>query len=340
MRRILINQSYWPQRVTGQQRYATEISRRLDADPAVVAVRPEGWWAVSTLRVWAWVQAVLPFVARGGVVLSLTSRAPLWRRRHVLVVHDLFVLTHPEWYSRRYVRTHAPLLRAQIRSAAAVVAVSKPVADELRRYRPGPVAVAPNAPSEVFTRPEPVDISPDPALQYRGLRAGSYFLAVGNRDPRKNLVRLGAAYGSLSSAERLAHPLVLVGGGAMIYRREELSWPEGTVDAGYVTDEELRSLYRGARSVVFVSLAEGFGLPLVEAAGAGARSLLVSDIPVFRWICGAHARFVDPRSTTAIADGLRAEIVQPQEERIDMERFSWDSSAAVVAEVCRRVAAG
>ncbi len=58
----------------------------------------------------------------------MTSRAPLWSRRHVIVVHDLFAIEHPEWYSRSYYLTHAPLLRAQIRTAAAVIAVSEPVA--------------------------------------------------------------------------------------------------------------------------------------------------------------------------------------------------------------------
>jgi hypothetical protein len=64
--------------------------------------------------------------------------------------------------------------------------------------------------------------------------------------------------------------------------------------------------HRGARSVVFVSLAEGFGLPVMKAAAAGVRSLLLSDIELFRWICREHARNVDPRSTAAITAGLRA----------------------------------
>ena len=344
MNRVLINQSYWTQRVTGQQRYATEIARRLEASTPCVGVRPTGFWSASTLRVWAWVQFVLPLVARGGLVLSMTSRAPLWRRRQVLVVHDLFVLTNPEWFSRRYVWTHAPLLRAQIRSAAAVVAVSEPVAEQLARLRPGTIAVAPNAPSEVFRLP--AEGTDDAALVDRRLSAGSYFLAVGSKDPRKNLGRLAEAYGQLSPDERRRHPLVVVGGGSGIFRGEELSWPDGTVDAGYVSDHELRQLYRGARSVVFVSLAEGFGLPLVEAAAAGARSLLVSDIEVFRWICGEQARYVDPSSTPSIVAGMRAEIdesdpspLEPDCDRISWERFSWDASAAVIGDVCRRAAA-
>lgn len=331
MRRVLINQSYCTQRVTGQQRYATEIARRLETSCG--AVRPTGFWSGSPLRVWAWVQFLLPLVAGGSLVLSMTSRAPLWRRRHVLVVHDLFVLTNPEWFSRRYVWTHAPLLRAQLRSAAAVVAVSQPVADQLARFYTGPITVAPNAPSEVFRRPA---VDDGIAVVERGLVGGSYFLAVGSKDPRKNLGRLAEAYGQLTADERRQHPLVVVGGGSAIYRDQDVAWPDGTVDAGYVSDDELRQLYRGARSVVFVSLAEGFGLPLVEAAAAGAGSLLISDIDVFRWVCGEHARYVDPLSTNSIAAGLRAEIDSPLQQEIDLERFSWDASAAVINDVCLR----
>ena len=336
--RVLINQSYWNQRITGQQRYATEISRRLESSPTYDGVRPAGFWAASTMRVWAWVQFVLPVVARRRLLLSMTARAPVWRRRHVLVVHDLFVLTNPDWFSRRYVWTHAPLIRAQIRSAAVVVAVSRPVADQVARLRSGrPVVVAPNAPSEVFTSAAdaPAD---DAVLEARGLTPGSYFLAVGSRDPRKNLARLTEAYGRLTADERRRHPLVLVGGGATIFRGEDLVLPDGVVDAGYVTDEELSQLYRRSRSVVFVSKAEGFGLPIVEAAAAGAPSLLLSDIAVFRWICGDDARYVDPSSVDAIRDGLRAEIDDPRVLKPDLTRFDWDVSAGVIGEACAHAA--
>lgn len=336
-RTVVVNQSYVGQRVTGQQRYATEIAGRLGPATTFTAKRPAGFWAASKARVWAWVQFVLPVLARGAAVLSMTSRAPLWCRRHVLVVHDLFVISHPEWYSRSYVWTHAPLLRAQIRTAAGVVAVSQPVADELAALGRTGVQVAPNAPSDAFVGGGD---EPSTVLVDKGIDRGSYFLAVGSRDPRKNLHRLAEAYGMLDEDTREAHALVLVGGGASIYRDQEITWPSGTVEAGYVDDDELRRLYRDARSVVFVSLAEGFGLPLVEAAAAGAPSLLISDIEVFRWICGDGARYVDPMSSTAIAAGLREELVEQSQADIDLSRFDWDRSAAAVESVCLAVAGG
>lgn len=268
------------QRVTGQQRYATEIAARLRRSPEFAELAPGTFWARSTLRVWLWVQVVLPWLAGRATVLSMTSRAPLWRRRHVLVVHDLFVLTNPEWFSRRYVWTHAPLLRAQIRSAAAIVAVSEPVAAQLRPLYDGPLVVAPNAPSEVFSAlPGSTAGEGDGTLTSLGLMPGGYFLTVGSMDPRKNLPALAQAYAALTAEQRTECPLVVVGGGSAVFRSEDIDWPDGTLDAGYVTDEQLRALYQGSRAVVFPSLAGGFGLPLVEAAAAGASSLVISTSP-------------------------------------------------------------
>ena len=328
---VMVNQSFARQRVTGQQRYAAEISQRLLASERFQALAPSGFWVRSTWRVWAWLQLVLPWLARGSTLLSMTSRAPWWRRRHVVVVHDLFVLSNPKWFSRLYYLTHAPLLRAQIRSAAALVAVSQPTANELSSMYSGPIVVAPNAPSTTFAAS--LD-GATPVLSRLGLPAGRYLLAVGSRDPRKNLPRLAEAYASLSAEERRAHPLVVVGAGSAIYRSEDRTWPDEVVDAGYVSDEELGELYQHAYGVVLVSLAEGFGLPLVEAAACGTPHLVVSDIPVFRWICGDAAHYVDPHQVDSIADGLRQVLHRPRRQTIDLSRFDWDASARSILEVC------
>ena len=334
MSRIVINGAFRGQRVTGQQRYATEVAQRLLIDPEVEELRPKGLFARSTLLVWLWVQLVLPILAGDRVIVSMTARAPVWRRRTVLVVHDLFVLNHPEWYSRRYIWTHAPLLRLQLRSADTVVAVSEPVAQQLVAFRGDYVAVAPNAPSSEFdaTVHEGPD---DEAVRERGLAAGSYLLAVGSRDPRKNLPRLLAAYGSLAADVRARTPLLLVGGGSAIFRPEELTVPDGVIDAKLVSDDHLRQLYRHSRCVVLVSLDEGFGLPIVEAATAGAPALLVSEIPVFRWICGNQARYVDPSSVHDIAAGLVRELDGAPSSRLDHGRFTWEKTAAAITSAPR-----
>lgn len=334
--RLLINGAFRPQRITGQQRYASEISIRLLTTSEVQETVPSKWWSSSSLRTWTWVLSVLPARARRSVLVSMTSRAPLRHPRHILIVHDLFVLTNPEWYSRRYVWTHAPLLRAQIRQARAVIAVSEPCAQDLAKYRDDEISVAPNAPSKVFSAPEvPADLE---MLRNRGLEPRSYLLTVGSLDPRKNLVRLAAAYARLTPSIRRRYPLVVAGGGASIFRAENANWPTETILLDYVPDDDLRVLYRHAQSVVFVSQAEGFGLPLVEAAAAGAKGLVAADIPVFRWICGDHARYVDPLSVDSIADGMNAELTNSTAPAFDLSPFDWNRSAATVLQVSKRIA--
>lgn len=336
-RRVVVNGSFRPQRVTGQQRYAIEIADRLIRAGAV-EVRPGRFWSASSACTWLWSLIVLPLRTWNSVLVSLTARAPLVHPRQVLAVHDLFVLTNPEWYSKSYIRSHAPALRLQLRSAAAVVAVSQPVADQvLARGLTGPVTLAPNAPSDLGG----VSASDEHEVFRRtGLNPGSYLLTIGSMDPRKNLARLAAAWASVPEASRCGCPLAIVGGGAAIYAQNEIPWPSGTVITGYVSDVDLDALYRAARAVVFVSLAEGFGLPIVEAAAAGVERLVLSEIEVFRWIAGAGAVYVDPSSEVQIADAL---LGATSAERwplpsVDPDRFRWERSAASVMEAAERVA--
>lgn len=337
-RDVILNEAFRPQRVTGQQRYATEIADQLLAKDGFTGIRPPE--EAGAIRAWLWTLLVLPWRSRGHILVSFTARSPLWKRRHILVVHDLFVLTNPEWYSRRYIWTHAPLLKLQLATAAALVAVSEPVAQELRRRQPGKlIEIAPNAPSTVFSHPGGED---EGVLDRLGISPGSYLLVVGSQDPRKNLARLAEAYASLPIEARLKTPLVLVGASDKIFRGESIDWPAETIMAGYVTDAELQELYSGSAAVALVSLAEGFGLPIVEAIAAGAGRLLLSDLSVFRWICGESAIYVDPTSVEAIAEGIARVVAEdaPATDNVDLSRFDWKQSAAVIQLVSEKLARG
>lgn len=337
-RPVIVNGGFRPQRVTGQQRYAGEIADRLLRAGATEIV-PGRFWRRSSAFTWIWCLVVLPLRTWNATLVSLTARAPVWHPRHVLAVHDLFVLTNPEWYSKSYIRSHVPVLRLQLRSAGAVVAVSQPVADQVRRTaRTGTVTLAPNAPSDLFIQ----GVDAAGALKHVGLEDGRFLLAIGSLDPRKNLARLAAAWAAVPEADRLRCPLAVVGGGAAIFAQHDIEWPSGTVTTGYVSDSELAGLYDAARGVVFVSLAEGFGLPIVEAAAAGVERFVLSDIEVFHWIAGDAAVYVDPLSEEAMTEALLTVIRQEEwsPARVDVHRFAWDRSASAVMTAARRVAAG
>lgn len=332
---LLVNGAFRGQRITGQQRYATEIADRLARLPGVRERAVPAALARHPLGAWSGALAQGLVRRRGERLLTLTSRGPVVARHHVVVVHDLFVLEHPEWFSRAYVATHAPVLAAQLAGAEAVVTVSAPVAASVaRRVRKGvPVVVAPNAPAELF-RPG----LPDPrALAAHGLSRRGFVLAVASSDPRKNLARLARAHAALPADVRAAHPLVLAGGSSGVFAAEP-ALGEGVVRLGYVDDEELARLYAAASLVAFPSLDEGFGLPAVEAFAAGT-DVLAADIAVLRWVCGTEATYADPRSTDALTAGLAAALASPSGEdaraaraRSVRERFSWDASARTVHE--------
>jgi glycosyltransferase involved in cell wall biosynthesis len=337
IRVLALNGAYRAQRVTGQQRYAHEIARELLDRPAVVELAPPSRFRQKA-ALWAWVQTGLPIAARGRPLLSLTARAPAVAPHHIVTIHDLFPITHPEWYSRQYVAVHQPLLRHHLRSAEMIVTVSEPVAEQIRARstRDVDVVVAPNAPSAIFAARQ--DGRPaDNVLRRCGVsaRAHGYLLAVASMDPRKNLHQLVQAHGLLPDNLQSGYPLVLVGGEHGSFRGGSVTASANVLRAGYVSDAELAALYQQASAVVLPSLDEGFGLPAVEAAAAGAR-LAVSDIEVFRWVCGEDAEYFDPREIESIRDALMTLLTVPRGHDPEQlaaavrRRFDWAASAAAI----------
>ncbi len=110
------------------------------------------------------------------------------------------------------------------------------------------------------------------------------------------------------------------------------------IPVGHQDLEMLRCFLRRAAALVFPSLAEGFGLPLLEAMASGC-PVLCSDIPVFREVSGGHARFFDPGNSEAIADAVQGlSDTPPADEMITLARkhtasFTWERAARRVWEI-------
>lgn len=242
----------------------------------------------------------------------LGSRVPL-----VLTVHDLAVLRHPETFNR-WTRTYSRVVLPRLaRSAARVIAVSDFTAREaveLLGVDEERVRVIPHGVEAPFT--------PD------GPKAdGDYVLAVGTLEPRKNLARL-------AEAARLAGVELRVAGAP--------GW--GSVDvqsSGYVDDDELARLYRGAAALVYPSLYEGFGLPVLEAMASGTPVVTSAGTAPAELADGA-AVLVDPLDPEAIAAGIREAVRRREELRAaGLERakgFTWAAAARATVEVYREAA--
>jgi glycosyltransferase involved in cell wall biosynthesis len=339
MPKLFVNGAYTGQQITGQQRYASEVSSELVRRHSGRLLTPPERVQSHAALSHAWANFVLPVLSARGVLVSLTARSPVIARRQMLVVHDLFVLQHPEWYSPAYVRTHAPALSAQLRTAAALIAVSEPVAATLRRCYPTKrVAVAPNAPSDIFRHADAADLPQEVGDLTATAGVEGFFFAVGSRDPRKNFGRLIEAYRLLSPAIQKAFPLVIAGGGSAVFAESGVGYSAEVHWIGYVDDRALAALYAAATAVVVPSLDEGFGLPVVEALTAGAH-LAVSDIPTFRWVAGDSVRLFKPDDVADIARVLGAMAVDPPDDvyagKAAAARFTWATTADIIADFSR-----
>jgi glycosyltransferase involved in cell wall biosynthesis len=232
-------------------------------------------------------------------------------------VHDLAVFRHPEAFPR-WTRSYAPIVVPRVlRAARSVIAVSAFTASELETLLRLPrerIHVVPNAVDDTFT--------PD------GPRAdGDYVLAVGTLEPRKNLAR------AIEAAARIGVDLRVVGAlgwGGVEARGANVTW------LGVVDDDELARQYRGALCVLYPSVYEGFGLPVLEAMACGA-AVVTSAGGATGEVAGDAAVFVDPLDVGAIAAGIEAAIARREELRpCGIERaglFSWDEAARLTRAV-------
>jgi glycosyltransferase involved in cell wall biosynthesis len=296
------------------RRYSFDGSSR-----TLVPVRDLGWYL-----------GALPARARRDAMEVLhcpTQRAPA-RSRVPLVVtfHDLAVLRYPQTFNR-WTRTYSRLALPRVAQAARrVIAVSEFTKRELLDLLDVPeekVRVIPNAVGAPFG-PEGEEA------------AGDYVLAVSTLEPRKNLPRLVEGYGQ---ARLNGLPLLVAGAagwGGVRLGGDGVRW------LGEVGDEELARLYRGARCVAYVSLYEGFGLPVLEAMACGA-PVVAAQTGALEEVSANAAVLVDPLDPDAIAAGLTEAIDRGEELRMrGLERaraFDWGRVAQETAAVYREAAA-
>lgn len=184
--------------------------------------------------------------------------------------------------------------------------------------------------------------------RFRNLKPGGFWLAVGTIEPRKNYPRLLDAYRLLRArtADRL--PLVIAGGKGWLSEdfKAQLHGLEPDRDLfllGYVSDMELSWLFQNCFALVYPSLFEGFGMPVLEALGFGS-PVLCSQTSSLPEVGGDAAIYFDPLESESIAQAmiglLRGDLSRErlkEAARRQAKEFSWTRSAARVREVYEEV---
>jgi glycosyltransferase involved in cell wall biosynthesis len=249
----------------------------------------------------------------------------------VVTVHDLAFERFPELFPRHWRLLYRAGLRATIRRADAIAVPSGSTASDLIEHGADPsrIHVTPLASSLAVN-----DSDPDEVLVRLGIE-GPFVLFVGTLEPRKNVVRLVRAYRQV--AAELPHSLVLAGPDG--WHGEELAaelsrpGPGRIVRTGRLPGDELDALYRRADVLAYPSIAEGFGLPVLEAMQRGL-PVVTSNGSSLPEVAGQAAVLVEPEDVGGIADAI-AEVLTDgtlakRLREAGTERaagFSWEATA-------------
>jgi glycosyltransferase involved in cell wall biosynthesis len=281
---VLVNGRFLTMHATGVQRYARELLMHLPDqvdDEVLVAVPPQTLFdardhdriaRIPTGRQWhglpghAWEQVVLPGLAhragRRAALLSPAQWGPVTVSRQVAVFQDIGPRLHPEYFPRGYrmmSETFTPLL---VRRCARLGVSCRAVADDLCRHygaEPGRVDVIPPGVGAPF------DSWPVNDLESR---EGRYCVMVGAHDIRKNVSWVLGWWPSVY--DELGIELVITTKGQVPARiPQAVLGSPGVIVRTDPDDEELARLYSGALCLLWPSLYEGFGLPLLEAMAVG-----------------------------------------------------------------------
>lgn len=269
---------------------------------------------------------------------SLTSRVP-----QCLVVHDLGFLYYPRAYRKSHYWYYKLNTGKFLKKAAAIATVSEFTRKDIaKNYKvdPSKITIVFNGVKEIF---KPVDESIKDQVKEKYTGGTEYFLYVGAIHPRKNLVNLLKAYSGFK--KRLQSGMKLVFAGRLAWKNEEFTgllntykYREDIIVTGYLEEEELVKLVASAYALVYPSLFEGFGVPVVEAMKCNT-PVLTSKGTAMEEVAGNAALYFNPENVADIADKLmliykdetlRKDLIE--KGKVIADRYYWRRTADLMWE--------
>jgi glycosyltransferase involved in cell wall biosynthesis len=331
---VYINGKFLSQKMSGVQRYASEITRNLSTDVVVAAAPdqlnasvyhiPQKLEILGSRAGIAWEQLKLPAYLRkkgNPLLISLCNVAPLRYANKITCLHDIAFERHPEFFSRKFVLYYRWLIPKVLKSSRHILTVSEFSKQEISSYyhiEPQHITVIPNA-SAFATTAAQSEFKSHPR---------PYFLFVGSLDPRKNLLFLLKAF---TQAALQDTDLLIVGAShasfAVDPELQAFRNHPNIIFTGYISDGELQSYYANALALVNPSLYEGYGLPVAEALSMGC-PVLASSIPAFKEVGGTDIVYFNTADTAELAHLIKNFSDTPLlQKKKQIRNESWKSSA-------------
>ena len=304
-----------------------------------VVVHPQ---ARHPILFYIWFEWSLPFMLRKYKIdlflspdsyLSLATKVPT-----CLVIHDLAFEHYPEHFvlsHRMYWRHFSPLFAKKATRIATVSTFSKNDISERYGIDKSKIDLVYNGAHDEY---KPLDNTTREAVKQQYADGCEYFVFAGALHPRKNIVNLLKAFVIFKKRQHTNMKLVIAGRLAWKYEEVEqmkasMPFKEDVKWVGYMNVDELSKVIGSAYALVYASLFEGFGIPILEALECGVPAI-VSNTSSMPEVAGDAALLVDPNDANDIADkmhllykdeALRKKLISNAQEQI--KKFDWARSA-------------
>lgn len=358
---------------TGIGQYVAELVSALAAESELELELFSGWnwssqlptaplpgysqWAGLAKRLVPNAYAVRRFIEQrrfmhGSGAVDLYHEPSLWPFEFdgpmVMTLHDLTHVHYPETQPKDRLREINRQAARAVQRAQRILVDSQFIADEVCSHygvATEKIVVAPLGCAARF-HPRPPEVLRE-SLQCFAVEPYGYLLCVGTLEPRKNLTLALRAYECLPEALRARFPLLIVGMAGWHQDRFADLLTRGVSRGqvrvlGYQSDEALAQLLAGARLLLFPSLYEGFGLPVLEAMASGTPTVLGSCAALVE-LAGDAGVYTDPDDERGYAQVIEQLLEDPHEwqaRRVaGLQRaalFSWQRCATITATVYRQ----
>jgi glycosyltransferase involved in cell wall biosynthesis len=359
-RYIYFNARFLTQSVSGVQRYAIELLKSLDKAITEKEVDIDGFHLillapkdikfdlklknielkqVGSLSGHLWEQAELPYYSKKGLLVSLCNTGPILKRYQIITIHDMAEFSISENFSFSFRKSYQLLHILLSKIAKKIISVSNFSKEEIIKY----CNVMPEKVIVIYESGNHIEFVHEDrsVIDEYNLLSKPFILAVSSVNPNKNFVSIIKAMELLND---INFSVVIAGKTSQIFNQSDSNCLDKATYVGFVTDQQLKSLYNHASCFVFPSYYEGFGLPPLEAMVCGC-PVIVSNSAALPEICGDSAIYCDPKSPEDIAKKIR-EILesQPLEESQRLKgyqhskKYSWNTAAIKTFELINEVA--
>jgi len=300
-----------------------------------------------------WEQVQFPFVASQDhldILFSPYFDFPLiYNKKFIVTIHDISILLFPENHSAKFRIYYYNLLKYIVKKAKKIITVSNNSKKDICNYLDVPeekIEVIYGAVNEYFCSKSDYESSQNIQKKY-GIK-NKFILYPGGMAARKNLEVLMKAFSRLQDNIEEKYDLVLTGKKNIITNRlinlaQELGVKKNVIFTGYISEKNLSSLYRSAVLMVYPSLYEGFGFPLLEAMIYGT-PIISSNSSSLPEVVGDAAILVDTQDynqlSNAIIETLGNETLKNELSKkgiVRAKKFSWNKSAKKFLSVLEEV---